>query len=282
MPFMASYHVPEERRAYRLSAGPLGCLFLHGFLGSPKSSRPLAEYLAARNVTVHCPLLPGHGHYPDKLYQVSRRDWFAAAEEAFEAIKKRCEELFIIGHSMGSVLAAKILTRHPKEQGQLMRGVIMLAPAYAVPDRRLHLFRILRYAMTWIYPLKISSLRKIALQRLAEFNPSLDLDDPIVQTTLPEMTRTPVGAIDEMRKTLDAGRALWSRVNVPTLILQGGDDVLTNPQYTRSLYKLLLNQDKQFVVVDGADHELFRPSDPRHREVWPLIFDFIRRRSSIL
>ena len=35
MPFNPTYSVPEDRRAYRLDGGSVGCLMLHGFMGSP-------------------------------------------------------------------------------------------------------------------------------------------------------------------------------------------------------------------------------------------------------
>ena len=47
MAFEPSYEVPEDRRAYTLEAGPVGCLMLHGFLGSPISSRPRQTRVAA-------------------------------------------------------------------------------------------------------------------------------------------------------------------------------------------------------------------------------------------
>ena len=84
MPFQPTYDVPSERRPYQLpSALPqppgrrIGVLFLHGFMGSPLSSRPLAEHLTAHGLTARCPLLPGHGHFPDKLATAGRKQWLA-------------------------------------------------------------------------------------------------------------------------------------------------------------------------------------------------------------
>ena len=96
MPFQPTYDVPPERQPYHLEAaapagGRVGVLFLHGFMGSPLSSRGLAEYLAVHGVSVHCPLLPGHGHYPDKLGTADGRAWLAEAEEAFKTSSGMCD-----------------------------------------------------------------------------------------------------------------------------------------------------------------------------------------------
>ena len=106
MPFQPTYDVPALRRAYTLLADQpsIGILMLHGFIGSPRSSRDMNAYLNEKGFTVHCPLLPGHGHFPDKLYKVSHKAWLAEAEEGLQTLQGWCDQIFVIGHSMGNVL----------------------------------------------------------------------------------------------------------------------------------------------------------------------------------
>lgn len=276
MPFQPSYPVPEDRRAYTLKAGPIGCLMLHGFLGSPISSRPMAEYLAERGITVHCPLLPGHGSLPNKLYAVTRADWLAEAKEGLAFIQERCAEIFLMGHSMGTVLGAALTLKNPD-----IKGMIMLAPAYRVPDTRLLAFAVLRYVMPWLYPLRMKSLHEVVYERLHDFDPTMDLADPAIQAQLPEMTRVPTGAIDEMRKTLDMGRKLWPQIDLPAIIFQGGADDVVDPANTRQLFSQLANDDKKFILFEKSKHELMRPFDPAHSSIWPAIYAFIRSHSTL-
>ena len=276
MPFQPTYNVPEERRAYSLDAGPVGCLMLHGFLGSPISSRPMADYLAERGVTVHCPLLPGHGALPNKLYKMTGHDWLAEAREGLATLQEKCDQIFIMGHSMGTVLGAHLLT-----QNNDILGLIMLAPAYQVPDNRLRLLGVARYVMPWFYPLWMKSLHPLVYERLHDFDPGLDLDDPAVQKRLPEMTKIPTGAVDEMRKTIDSGRDLWPQVNVPAVIFQGKKDIAVDAATTQALFDALANEDKQLTLFDEAGHELMRPFDPAHEQVWPAVHEFIVRHQRI-
>jgi carboxylesterase len=273
MPFTPSYDVPEARRAYSFEAGPVGCLMLHGFLGSPISSRPMAEYLAEQGISVHCPLLPGHGQLPNKLYKVTGRDWLAEAEEGLATLRQKCDRIFIMGHSMGNVLGAHLIV-----QNDDILGMIMLAPATEIPDNRLRLLGVAKYVMPWFYPLWVKSLHPLVYERLHDFDPTLDLDDPGVQKQLPELTKIPTAAIDEMRKMLESGRPLWPKLDVPVTIFQGKKDIAVDEATTEALLEKLPNEDKKLTLFDEGGHELMRPFDPSHEQVWPAALEFIRQR----
>jgi carboxylesterase len=276
MPFQPTYPVTEDRRAYTLHAGPVGLLVLHGFMGSPISSHPLADYLCRLGYTVHCPLLPGHGERPDKLHNVPRRAWIEEAAEAMNQIREWCDEVFVLGHSMGSVLAAGLTEAHPD-----IRGLIMLAPLHVVPSRALHIAVPLRPFVTWLHPWRIKKLRRLTLERVLDLYPDLDIDDPQVQAQLPNMSRVPLSGIVEMRAMAGIGRKLWPQVTQPALILQGGDDFAVRPGGAEAVYRELGSVDKHIHIYPHAGHELMRPKDPAHKQVWPEIEGFIRERSGL-
>ncbi|MGH2537539.1 MAG: alpha/beta hydrolase [Candidatus Promineifilaceae bacterium] len=274
MPFRPSYAVPASRRAYALEAGPAGVLMLHGFLGSPASSRPLAAYLAGRAISVHCPLLPGHGELPDKLRGVPRQAWLAEAAGALEGLQADHDPIFLMGHSMGAVLSAQLAAGNPA-----VRGLILLAPALDVPRRAIRLLRFGRHLLPWFYPHWLPRLRPLVYERLRDYDPSLDFADPAVRARLPELSRVPTGAIDEMRRVLDAGRRLWPRLDAPAIVFQGGGDIAVDSATTERLFAALPHPDKAYHYFETAGHELMRPFEPVHAQVWPRIAAFIRRRA---
>ena len=280
MPFQPMYPISKERMPYTFQAkrdgenGRVGCLMLHGFLGSPASSRPMAQHLAAHGITVHCPLLPGHGHYPDKLYKVAHPEWLAEAEEALATLRRLADEIFIIGHSMGSVLGARLVTQYRD-----IRGLVMITPLYDVPDYRLRLMTILRYVMPWFYPHKRKSMQKLLRERVRDFDPAIDFDDPQAQARLPAMTRLPTSGLAEMVKVIDMGRELWPCLDLPVLVFQSGHDPAVKPGTIQQIYDLLPSQDKQLQTFPEAGHELMRPFEPVHAQVWQLIYEFVCERS---
>ena len=282
MPFTPTYAVPAERRAYTELAkvnhknGRIGLLMLHGFLGSPLSSHPMANYLASHGVSVHCPLLPGHGHYPDKLRKVPRQAWLDAAKEAFLTIQNQYDQLFLMGHSMGAVLAADLGLKYPE-----VRGLIMLTPIYDVPDDRLNLVKYLRFVMRWFYPHKMRSMRTLVRERVLDFDPTIDFDNPDFQKNeLPKVSRVPIDALVEMMKMAAYGRTLWPQFTIPSIIFRGGHDPAVKPGTIDTLHKMLPGPDKQLVTFPEAGHEPMRPFDPAHKELWPMALEFIQTHSS--
>lgn len=268
-----SPEIPVERRPYFLEGKGTAVLVLHGFMGSPKSSRPMAEYLNSRGMTVHCPLLPGHGHLPSRLHKVSHREWLGAAEQGFERLAGACDEIFVVAHSMGSVLAA-----HLAEAGADVKGVVMLAPLYEPPKAKLlTVTRALQRVLPWMYPIKHKLIeRHLVERRLVEFDPSIDLDDPEVQANIHEWTKVPTSAFAELSRITALGRRLWPAVSPPTMILQGEQDEAVEAHLVERIFEAVPDE-VELKLFPESRHELMRPDDPAHRDVWGEIEGFIRR-----
>ena len=283
MPFQPTYDVPEERQAYTFLGKPregwerIGCLVLHGFMGSPVSSRDMAKHIAEGGVTAHCPLLPGHGNLPYEIHGHSGKEWLAEADEAFDFLSRHCDQIFIIGHSMGAPLAAYLANKH-----QDVCGLILLAPLYKVPDWRINLAAFGRYFMPWIYPLKHEAIdRDIFIGRVTDFDPTIDVNDPELQDWLYEATRIPVDGTDEMRKMAALGRKLWPKIHQPVIIFQGGHDPAVSPGNTEKLFQLLSTADKEMKFFPQVGHELMRPVEPIHIKVWQKVDEFIEEHAEI-
>lgn len=283
MPFQPDYDVHADRLPYTLAGSPqadgrrVGALVLHGFMGSPLSSRPLAEFLNGRGIFVHCPLLPGHGTYPSALRGGSRRVWLAEAEEAYRFARQQCDDLFLIAHSMGNVLAAHVALKYGDA-----RGLAMLAPVIDVPDPRLRYVKYARFFVPWYYPHKSKreSMQQLVRERVLDFDPSIDFDSPAFQAQLPLVSRVPLAGMHEMVSTIELGRKLWPRLDVPVRIYVGEEDSAAPPDNARQIYALLPGEDKELTVYPHVGHELMRPFEPVHATVWQSIATFIENHTA--
>lgn len=109
--------------------GSAGVLVLHGFTGNPGSMRGVAEALAEAGFTVDLPLLPGHGTTVDDMIATGWSDWLAHAEARFQALAERCEQVVVVGLSMGGALTAWLGSEHPEIAGLVLINPVVSTPA---------------------------------------------------------------------------------------------------------------------------------------------------------
>jgi carboxylesterase len=92
----------------------IGILIIHGGGGGTCADlKPLAEDLHEKGgYTISIPLLPGYGTTPEDLKNTPIQDWYDHIEKEIQALQKKCERLFIGGHSMGGVLTLISASNH--------------------------------------------------------------------------------------------------------------------------------------------------------------------------
>lgn len=101
-------------RPYFHKGGAVGCLLMHGFTGTPANVRFIADALAGEGYTVYSPMLSGHGTSLRDMNAQRHTDWLRDAEEGYEKLKEAgCTDIFVMGHSMGGVLAMLLAERKP-------------------------------------------------------------------------------------------------------------------------------------------------------------------------
>lgn len=108
--------------------GRVGALVLHGFTGNPGSMRVLAERLAAAGFTVDLPLLPGHGTVVEDMIPTGWDDWSAHAEARYRALAEQCDQVVVVGLSMGGALTAWLGSEHPEIAGLVCINAVVSVP----------------------------------------------------------------------------------------------------------------------------------------------------------
>ena len=113
--------------------GRVGALVCHGFTGTPQSMRPWAEHLAEAGLTVALPRLPGHGTTLAEANLTHWEDWYAELDRHLTLLKERCDDVFVMGLSMGGTLAIRLAEEH----GDAIAGLVLVNPSLLTkrPDR---------------------------------------------------------------------------------------------------------------------------------------------------
>lgn len=91
----------------------MGVLLIHGFGGDISEVAPLSDSLKARGYTVASAELRGHGGCRKELRASDWRGWVASAQEALEVLKQEADLIFIIGFSMGGLIAVNLAIDNP-------------------------------------------------------------------------------------------------------------------------------------------------------------------------
>ena len=90
-----------------------GIYIIHGFSNSTYETRDLAEYLGNQGFYTHAINLPGHGTTPEDCNRVKFTDWIEYTEKGVAEMSSRCNNVYVIGISMGSVLALHLSSIFP-------------------------------------------------------------------------------------------------------------------------------------------------------------------------
>ena len=201
----------------------------------------------------------GHGRSTGRRVYVKRFSDFTDVIEQYLAMVRAQQPdkpIFLLGHSMGSLIAAHFLLDHQNE----FNGAILSGPSVIVPKNVSRVTVVVAQILSAIAP-------KVGIMALDAEGVSRDpsvvrayIDDPLVYN---DKTTARLGS--ELLKAMRLVTAEASRITLPIMILQGGADRLVDPTGARILYDTVGSSDKTINVYDGLYHEVF--NEPEHDTV---------------
>lgn len=233
------------RRENDYMKNKIGCLLLHGFGGRPAEVAPLAKYMQSRGIATFSPQLKGHTGKKDDLQGVSYRQWIESGERAFEQLSNFCQNIFVVGFSMGGLIAANL----PRYNN--IKGVITLnTPIYPV-----NLGRMLKNLIHDIKARKFDYLRSYVLSSV----------------------KIPFSALIEFLKLLNATKSKFKDLRYPLFVAQAMEDDVVLPQSALYIYRNTNSPNKTIKFYQRANH--FICHSPVANELFNDIFTFIEQHS---
>ena len=240
------------RQSWRPDATPRAALLLvHGLGEHSGRYVHVARALIDRGVVVHAVDHYGHGKSDGQPGFVER---FSVYLDGVRALLNHAREtdpgvpVYLLGHSMGGLIAAAFLCTSPAE----LRACVLSGPAFRVEPEPPALLRWLNRLLSVLAP-------TAPMVRLDPGGVSRDPDvvkayvsDPLVfhgklsARLIAEM----MGA---MRDTLDRA----GTIELPLLVLHGEEDRLTAPQGSAEFCARVASVDKTLTTYPGLYHEIF-------------------------
>jgi carboxylesterase len=235
--------------------GPVGVLLCHGFTGSPQSLRPWAEYLAEAGLTVSLPRLPGHGTTWRDLARTSTEDWYAEAARAFEELRGKADEIFVMGLSMGGCLALRLA----ELLGPAVRGLVVVNPSIAADSKI--------FLVAPVLKLLVPSVKGIASDIKKEGAHELGYD------------RVPVKAAATLPRLWNGTQAQLDRLSQPVLVYHSTEDHVVGPKSLRLLREALPAD--QLTVRDCENSYHVATLDNDAPAIFAGSLEFVRTHSAV-
>lgn len=178
---------------------------------------------------------------------------------------------FLIGHSMGGLIALRYLSQNERERVRRIAGAVVSAPligvAAPVPQHKLMIGRV-----------------------AAKLAPRMRLDneiDPAVLSRDPEVgvayaadplvnRRVSARWFAEATLAMQEVIASAGRITTPLLVMHGTEDKLASFEATQSLFPMLGSKDKEFAAYPGFYHELF--NEPEKQELFSRVSSWLDQR----
>lgn len=208
-------------------------LIIHGFAGGVYDEEALSTYLELNNFDTYTFTLPGHDR--TLFNKVKKEDWINSCESHLKTlIDNGYKDISVIGHSMGGVLASYLAVHHKE-----VKRLVLAAPAF-----------------------KYFTFDKDDFDtKTALLNSPKVFKEYGKEEVLSRLVQFPKSVIKEFMDLVCESQMLPTLINVPTLIVQGSDDIVVPLKSSEALYDLIKSKKKKIIVLDNVTHDIFRSSE---------------------
>lgn len=213
----------------------IACLIIHGYTGGPFEVQPLADHLQENTGwQIYVPTLPGHGEELE-LADLTYEDWLFAAEELFKELNTTYETIYVIGFSMGGMIAGYLAGKYTVDK------LVLLAAAR-----------------------KYISVRHMAEEVGDVITDALKgqlTDNEFYTNFRKKREAVPLRANFEFTKLVHYTKPYLKKINIPVLIAQGQNDPVVPARSIDYLNKEIQSEIKEVVLFDQSEHRLCLASD---------------------
>ena len=209
-----------------------GCLIIHGFGGSADEVSPLASRLKSKGYKVACPGLLGHTGRRSDLKRAGYTDWIKSAERGLVELMPGCNFVFIIGFSMGGLIAVNLALKYD------IAGIVTINTPIHYWDVRMILSNIVRGLV--------------------------GRDFRIIKRYSRATVKFPASALWNFRILLNKTKPLLSDIICPVLITQGLDDDTVRKSSAQYLFGSISSEIKRMKFYENSGHVMLHSPAAGH------------------
>jgi carboxylesterase len=211
--------------------GRAAALCLHGLTGTPYEVRPLAEAISAAGIRAFGPALPGHNETPQRLAATSHRDWLEAARAEFHRLREDCEKVFIVGMSMGGLLALALA------EEERVDALATIGTPLA-----------LRQPFAWLVPFAKY------LVPMSPKSQGSDIRDPAARARHAGYRSMPLNSVHELQRLQRRVRPQLARITAPILVAHGVHDRTASPRDAIEIRDSVSSEVREYLLLAASGH----------------------------
>ena len=225
---------------------------IHGFVGGIYDYGSLPNELELiRKFDVFTFTLPGH----EKLIvkDVKYTDWIKAAEDQIEMlINHNYKEIYVVGHSMGGVIAAHLASKYKQ-----VKKLVLAAPAF-------------RYFYFKDGKVNIKGFNE-TIKNLPNMFKNMG-----TEKVLERITKTPITTMLEFTKLVSTLENDIKNISCPVLTIRGSEDKVVPSEATDLIYNNLNSKTNILYNIKDVTHDCF--IHKRNEELKQIIITFLKKK----
>ena len=231
-----------------------GIYIIHGFTNTTYETRDLAKYLAEQGFYTKAINLPGHGTTPEDCNRTKFTDWIEFTEQGVAEMSSRCDNVFVIGISMGSDLALHLSSVFP------LNAAVFASTVLEFKD--------------FIGPRVLTPI----FHRIVPFRDKRKSYPKAVRNNYDYLGYQvwPMSAVNEMRKLTNKVKKELPKIKCPALIIHSTKDILSLQSNISLVYDNISSEIKEKFIVHQANHNLFI-SNPDQEQIFQKINSFFNQ-----
>lgn len=206
----------ENMPHYYKGGSEIGFLLIHGFTASPYEMSFLAKYLNSKGYYVYNARVAGHGSNPENLNVLTYEDWYESLKYGYFVLKKNCKKIFVVGQSMGGLLAYNLSVLNNVE------GAVLLSPALGIKSIKFSFIPILKNFVNFVEKEDFDSIYQDYYYRVR-----------------------PVKGLYQLYLLIDYTWSMINKKSFPVYIIYSAyDDIISNKEVERFYNKLQVSKKK--------------------------------------
>lgn len=255
--------IPENPKA--------SVIFVHGLGEHSLKYDSFAQRFYENGVSAFAYDQRGHGRSQGRRGHVDRFDCLIEDLSHFVDIVRvqtQREEVFLVGQSLGGLISLIFAIEYKRE----IKGVVVSSPALRLsnPPGRFE---------TWAAKLIVSFVPALSVFNRVPFEYISHDEKAVMDAKRDRLShrRISIRLYLEMIKMMRYAFDNASKINIPTLLLHGTGDKVTDSNATREFYEKLSLTDKEIKLYPDLYHELFR--EVEKEKIEKEIIDWVLKRA---